>query len=136
MAPQAVSLQMYNIIGSLSSIECFFFSHTVIHKLSVTSGEGSPPPTCLLTSWLIYLDQAKAQMCLVKRQLRVNHDFKGNPRPLPNCGNLREEWQQDVPTAHTHHMFPMKFLLGCWAYHCCRCLRASTSDSNACRYAS
>lgn len=36
------------------------------------------PPMCVLTSWLIYLDEAKAQMCLVKRQLRVNQDFKGN----------------------------------------------------------
>lgn len=34
------------------------------------------------------------------------------------------------------HMFPMKLLAGCWAYHCWRCLRASTSDSSACRYAS
>lgn len=94
-------------------IGVFFFSHTVIHKLSVTSGEGSPPPTCLLTSWLIYLDQAKAQMCLVKRQLRVNHDFKGNPRPLPNCGNLREVWQWDVPTAHTH--ITCSLWSSCWA---------------------
>lgn len=44
------------------------------------------PCLCVSTSWLIYLDKAKAQMCLVKRQLRVNHDFKnGNRWPLPLC---------------------------------------------------
>lgn len=91
------------------------------------------------TSWLIYLDQAKAQMCLVKRQLRVNHDFKGTSdrsqteKTSERCGTEKSLLHTH---AHTHHMFPMKFLLDCWAYHCCRCLRASTSNSSACRYAS
>lgn len=41
--------------------------------------EGPPVNVCLDFLADIFGSSKKAQMCLVKRQLRVNRDFKGNP---------------------------------------------------------
>lgn len=77
----------------------------------------APLPTCVSTSWLIYLDQAKAQMCLVKRQIKSQSRFQRKTRPLPSCGNLREAWPVRRPRCTYIHITCCPWS-SCWAAGC------------------
>lgn len=112
MEPQAVSHDATHYFFILVFfLFCFCFYQSSINRVSHGPHPGH---ICVSTSWLIYLDQAKAQMCLVKRQLRVNHDFKGSSdrsqteETSERCGIEKSLLHAH---AHTSHV-PYEVLVG------------------------